>query len=337
MTVFISTKDRCLARAVGGPDGAWSVEHHLEDCRVHILEKDPAQPGLLYAGVEDQGVWRSTDSGKTWMPGGLEGKVIKSITVSPHDSQVVYAGSMPAYLYRSLDGGNSWDEMTGFRQVPGRWWWRSPADPSFQACIQEIGVSPSDPDVLVAGIEFGAVVRSADGGQTWSGHRRGALRDCHSLAFHHRDGNWVYEGGGSGGGVAFSRDGGRTWTQPRRGLDRHYGWACAADPARPAVWYASLSKMFTWAQPGVPAAHIDGHANAGIYRSMDGGPWTLLNGGLPEPLDYMAYALLTNPAIPGALWAGLSNGQVWHSPDYGDTWSQLPFSLGQIQRSLVMV
>jgi hypothetical protein len=187
------------------------------------------------------------------------------------------------------------------------------------------------------GIEFGAVVRSMDGGVSWQGHRRGALRDCHSLTFHPNDGSRVYEAGGSGAGVAFSEDGGVTWTQPKKGLDRFYGWACGADPIRPEVWYASLSASFTWAQPGVPAAHVDGHANAGIYRSKSGSPWELLRGSLPQPLDYMAYALLTNPALPGSLWAGLSNGEVWHSPDYGDSWTKLPFSLGRIQRSLVMV
>lgn len=53
-----------------------------------------------------------------------------------------------------------------------------------------------------AGIELGAVVRSEDGGRTWSGHRHGALRDCHSLTFHHSHAQWVYEAGGTGGGAA---------------------------------------------------------------------------------------------------------------------------------------
>ena len=337
MAVFMATMGNGFARAEQRPDGAWIVDHFLEDRYVHCIAKDPVNSSILYAGIHNQGVWCSTDAGRTWQPAGLEGLVIKSISVSPHDNSVLYAGSQPCHLYRSLDGAQTWKELAGFLQVPGRWWWFSPAEPPFIACVQAIGISPSEPDTLVVGIEFGAVVRSTDGGATWQGHRRGALRDCHSLTFHHTDGNWVYEAGGTGVGAACSMDGGATWRQPKAGLDRHYGWACAADPLRPDVWYASLSASFTWAQPGVPAAHVDGHANAGIYRSTGGSPWELLGGGLPEPLDHMAYTLLTDPMASGSIWAGFSNGEIWHSPDFGESWAMLPFSLGRIQRSLIMV
>jgi len=49
----------------------------------------------------------------------------------------------------------------------------------------------------------------------------------------------------------------------------------------------------------------------------------------------MAYALLTDPDAPGHLYAGLSNGDVWHSADYGDSWQKLPFSLNAIHRTMI--
>jgi photosystem II stability/assembly factor-like uncharacterized protein len=182
------------------------------------------------------------------------------------------------------------------------------------------------------------VLRSEDGGESWTGHLKRALRDCHSLASHATDRNWFYEAGGSGGGAAYSRDGGVTWTQPKAGLDRHYGWACAADPARPEVWYVSIAPtiMFPHIQR-MPIAHYDGYANAYIFRSTGGADWKKLGGGLPQPLDYMAYALLTDSAAPGHLYAGLSNGDVWHTADYGDNWQQLPFNLKGVVRSMVML
>lgn len=343
MAIFISTTGDGLSRAEQSPDGSWRVERLLAGRRVHCLAKDPDNNGVLFAGVQDQGVWRSLDRGRSWQAAGLAGEVIKAIAVSPHDPATIYAGARPARLFLSRDGANTWQEVDSFHQIPGRWWWFSPAEPPFTACVQAIGVSPTNPENLLVGIEFGAVVRSTDGGATWQGHRRGALRDCHSLTFHASDGNWVYEAGGSGAGAAHSQDGGASWRQSRAGLDRHYGWACAADPQRPEVWYVSLSAGFTWAQPGVPAAHVDGHANAGIYRSAAGGDWQRLSGSsssagrgsLPDPLDYMAYALLTDAASPGSLWAGLSNGEVWQGSDYGDHWTKLPFSLGRIQRGLL--
>jgi hypothetical protein len=51
----------------------------------------------------------------------------------------------------------------------------------------------------------------------------------------------------------------------------------------------------------------------------------------------MPYALLTDPKSAGHLYAGLDNGDVWFSGDQGDSWKKLPFNLGGIQRSLVMI
>ncbi len=82
---------------------------------------------------------------------------------------------------------------------------------------------------------------------------------------------------------------------------------------------------------------MDGQANAFIYRSAGGAAWEKLGGGLPQPLTHMAYALLTDPAAPGHLYAGLSSGDVWQSTDHGDHWQQLPFNLGGIQRMMIIV
>jgi hypothetical protein len=70
---------------------------------------------------------------------------------------------------------------------------------------------------------------------------------------------------------------------------------------------------------------------------MNGGGWQKLTGGLPDPLNYMAYTLITDPAAGGHLYAGLSSGDLWHSEDYGDHWQRLPFNLTGIHRSLIMV
>lgn len=303
---------------------------------VRCLAADPLNPNMVYAGTQGNGVLRSSDGGQTWKAAGLSGRVIKALAVSQVVPGVVYAGTKPPAVFVSQDDGATWNELVSFQRVRA-WWWRSPAEPDLGAYLQAIALSPTDANVILIGIEAGAVVRSGDGGRTWEGHRSGALRDCHSLIAHATNGDWLYEAGGTGVGAACSRDGGITWRQPKDGLDRHYGWACAADPARPEVWYVSLSPMFTWAQPGVPAAHVEGHANAAIYRSVGGAAWQKLGGGLPQPLNHMAYALLTDPAAPGHVYAGLSNGDVWHSANHGDTWTQLPFNLMGIHRTLIMV
>jgi hypothetical protein len=231
-------------------------------------------------------------------------------------------------MFVSHDGGDTWNELDGFRRIPGRWWWFSPAESPFQAYVQSIALSPDDPDVLLAGIEFGAVVRSQDGGQTWSGHRKGALRDNHSLTFHQTNGNWAYQAGGSGGGASFSLDGGVTWLKAKQGLAKNYGVASAADAEKPEVWYVSVA-------PGPGKAYGE-QAEAYLYRASNGGAWQPI-GWEAHPMSPMPIALLTHPSSSGLLYAGLTNGDVWQSNDYGDTWEKLPFNLTGIWRSLIVL
>jgi hypothetical protein len=150
-----------------------------------------------------------------------------------------------------------------------------------------------------------------DGGETWEDHRLGAQRDVHALAWHPRVPGRAYEA--AGGGTAWSRDWGETWQPADVGRDRHYTWALAVDPADPDCWYVSAS-------PGPRQAHSGDNAQAFIYRWRGSGPWQALGGRLPQPLDRMPYALVV---CRDRLFAGLSDGQIYTSPDDGDTWQLL--------------
>jgi photosystem II stability/assembly factor-like uncharacterized protein len=328
--VFLSTNGNRLARAECSTNGGWSMEFLLEGTAVGCLATNPHHPNVVFAGTKGNGVLRSEDWGKTWQPAGMQGQVIKAIAVSRSVPNLVVAGTKPPALFVSRDGGQSWTELDAFQRIFSRRFWFSPAEKPFTAYVQGIALSPTDPQVIVAGIEAGAVVRSADGGKTWQDHRKGALRDCHSITFHPTNGDWVYEGGGTGGGAAFSRDAGNTWTQDRRGLDRYYGWAAAADAKHPDVWYVSIS-------PSPMKAHSANNAQAYIFRSMRGGAWEKLAGGLPQPLLHMPYALLPDPTASGHLYAGLSNGDIWHTVDYGDQWQQLRVNLGSVWTAMILL
>jgi photosystem II stability/assembly factor-like uncharacterized protein len=325
---FIAINRNGLALAQRQTNGDWSVEFLLEDKDPCCLAIDPFNRNRLYAGIQGGGVLHSDDCGHTWRSVGMQGQVVKSLAISPHYPGTIYAGTRPAYLFISRDYGQTWAELTGFGRIPNRWWWFSPAEKPYQAYVQAITISPTDPSVILAGIEFGAVVRSEDGGQTWSGHRPEALRDCHSLMFHATNGNWIYEAGGTGGGASVSRDGGQTWRQVKAGLDKHYGVACAADPERPEVWYVSVAPN--------PGKAYKKQAEAYLYRATGGASWQPI-GWEPHPMRQMPIALITDPGAPGHLYAGTINGDVWHSPDYGNTWQQMPFNLKGIWRSMIMI
>lgn len=316
--VFLAVADRRVVRAECIGDN-WRVETVLDGPEPVTLAADPSDSNVVYAGTQGNGVYRSVDCGRSWAALGLAGQVVKSLAVSPHDSGVIYAGVKPAAVYKTSDGGHSWAELGGFRRVPNRWWWFSPAEPPFRAYVNDLAVSPTESDVVLAGIELGAVLRSDDGGRTWSGHRSGAMRDCHWLRFHGRDGQWVYEAGGTGGGAAVSRDGGQTWRQPRAGLAKKYGVTCAADPERPEVWYVALA-------PSPGKAYGKG-AEAYLYRVSAGADWQPI-GWEPHPMSQMPRALVTRPDAPGHLYVGTTYGDVWHTADYGDTWRRLQFDLG---------
>jgi hypothetical protein len=318
-----------LARAELDGDGNWAVEFLLEGYDLRCLAADPHNEDIVYAGTQGDGLLRSTDRGQTWEPAGLPGQIVKSLAISTHDPDTMYAGVKPASIFKSQDRGETWQELEGFLRIPGRRFWFSPAEkPYYQAYVQAITISPSEPDILLAGMEFGAVVRSADGGVSWSGHLHESLRDCHDLTFNASDGNWVYEAGGTGGGASVSRDAGRSWQKQKQGLAKNYGVACAADPIRPEVWYVSVAPN--------PGKAYGVNPEAYLYRNMGDEGWQPI-GWESHPMQQMPIALVTDPANGGHLYAGLTNGDVWFSADYGDTWGQLPFNLKGIFRSLLIL
>ena len=138
------------------------------DADVRCLADDGSR---LWAGTRDDGVRVSDDRGETWLGGGLAGTAVRSLAV--HGSRV-YAGLRPAAVWRS-EGGD-WQPLAPF---PRRrcWFWWSPAEKPHNAYV--LGLAANG-NVILAGIEAGALLRS-DGGRVWSGHRRGASRDCHGL------------------------------------------------------------------------------------------------------------------------------------------------------------
>jgi len=229
--VFIATTGNGLARASRSQGSEWAIESLNPEHDVRCLASDSLNQQVVYAGCQGGGVLRSEDYGGTWRPAGLDGHNVKSLAVSRAEPGTVYAGTKPALVYVSRDGGTHWTELDAFRRIRSRRLWFSPAEKPFTAYVQAIALSPTDPNIINVGIEAGATVRSTDGGTSWTGHLKGSLRDCHTLISHQSNGEWVYEAGGTGAGAAVSDDSGRTWRQQKTGLNRHYGWACAADPS----------------------------------------------------------------------------------------------------------
>jgi photosystem II stability/assembly factor-like uncharacterized protein len=286
-------------------NGVWRVELSLAGSGAQCVAVDAGDADVVYAGLRDGGVWRTSDGGRTWVDCALPTQGIFSVAVSPVDG-AVYAGTEPSALFRSDDGCRSWGELTALLELPSRPTWSFPPRP-WTSHVRWIAPNPHDGDLLLVGIELGGLMRSSDRGGSWQDHRPGAQRDVHSLAWHPRLEGRAYEAGG--GGAAWSNDGGETWQSADAGRDRHYTWALAVDPDDANAWYVSAST-------GPFAAHGGADPQARIYAWRDG-TWRPLAGGLPEPLPAMPYALV---ATEGRLFAGLADGQLWETTDRGESW-----------------
>lgn len=286
-------------------DGVWRVALSLLGSGAQCLAVDPGDADLVYAGLREGGVRRTSDGGRSWVDCALPAPGVFSVAVSAVDG-AVYAGTEPSALFRSDDGGERWRELTALLDLPSRPTWSFPPRP-WTSHVRWIAPSPHDGDVLLVGIELGGLMRSIDGGASWQDHRPGAQRDVHSLAWHPRVKGRAYEAGG--GGAAWSNDGGETWQAADAGRDRHYTWAVAIEPDDANAWYVSAST-------GPFAAHGRRDPQARIYAWRDG-EWSALAGGLPEPLPAMPYALAVTE---GRLFAGLADGQLWESSDRGESW-----------------
>ncbi len=294
---------------------AWNVRLSLLGSGTQCLAVDPNDPHTIYAGARGEGIWKSSDGGVRWsnLSTPLGQPDVFALAISPVDG-AVYAGCEPSMLFRSEDGGASWDELEAMRAVPSAPHWSFPPRP-YTSHVRCIAPSPHDADLLLVGIEQGALLRTTDGGQSWEDHRPGALPDVHALLWHPITAGRAYEAGGFGG-AAWSHDDGATWQRVEDGTTLNYTWGLAVAPEDPDLWFISDS-------PGPQQAHASSNAEARILRWRGDGPGEALSGGLPDPLDSLPYALL---ATSDALYAGLGDGRIFVSADRGDAWRLLQLS-----------
>jgi photosystem II stability/assembly factor-like uncharacterized protein len=315
--------DEGLATASLDGVTATAPESQLVSSGARCVAADPTDPLRVYVGTMDRGLFLTENGGATWAPAGpgiAEGRVL-SVAVSPshreNGTSVAYAGTEPSNLYRSEDGGQSWQLLPGLRQLPSEPRWSFPPRP-WTHHVRTIALHPTDPNWLAVGIELGGVMRSSDGGASWVDHNPQAHSDAHQLLTHARAPERLYEAAGQG--MARSEDRGDTWSHYEQGLDRHYAWAQAVDPDDPDLWYVSVSR-------GPFAAHGDGDGQSHLLRSHGNGWQAIDTWGDSVELRRMPYAMATFPGETDRLLVGLSGGALLLTDDRGETWSELSIRL----------
>lgn len=290
--------------------------------RVSAVAGVPGERGTYFAGAASGGIWKTTDGGLNWQPVFDDQPVqsIGALAVAASDPNVVWAGTGEPFIrsnvvvgngvYRSLDGGDSWEHM-GLPES-GR--------------IGRILIHPDDPDtvwVAALGHLYGpqqqrGVFRTRDGGRSWTrvlfvNENTGAVdlamdperpRLLYAAMWEMRIWTWGRQSGGPGSGIHRSDDGGDTWTQLTEG--------------------------------GYPAgrARPDDHAGRGTVRSADGivargdgGAGRGLPGGVLGKIGLAlspddpsrVYALIETSAFPEFAPAD-DVGVLWRSENRGDSW-----------------
>ncbi len=288
----------------------------------------PGQPDVCYIGVNNGGVWKSDDYGRTWTPifDDQPTGSIGAIAVAPSESRTLYVASGEGLqrpdlsvgdgIYKSTDGGTTWRHL-GLRdgqQIPA------------------IVVDPRDPNrvfAAVLGHPYGpnrerGVFRSTDGGETWqqvlfkdenTGGADVAFDPANpatvfAVLWAARQAPWEIGSSwtlSANNGLYKSTDGGTTWRQITAGLPG------AADGLGRIGLGASASA------PGRLYAVLGAKRGGGLYRSDDGGEqWRLVNA--DERLwgrDGDFNEVKVDPTNPDVVY--VANIVTWKSTDGGRT------------------
>ena len=267
---------------------------------------------------------------------------ISAVACSPTDSGRYFVAGADGGVWRTTDGGTSWEPLTDHMPTTS---------------VGALALDPTDEDVLYAGTgeanyanhsRYGlGLYKSTDGGDSWVHLAEDVFggRSFSRLLVDPANPQRVYAavtraGGfpelaaakghpGATGplGVFRSDDGGVSWSHLPAGtsLPNLSTTDLAMDPETPAVLYAAVGRIF-------------GGAQNGIYRSVNGGTsWTKLTGGLPASSEIGRISVATAPSQPGRVYALLTRPAsstggsastlgAWRSDDFGASWTSLPIS-----------
>jgi photosystem II stability/assembly factor-like uncharacterized protein len=350
--VLVGTRKGAFVLTADGKRQHWDVSGPLfAGWEMYHVAGSPADPDRLYAsqssGWFGQLIQRSNDGGTTWeqvgsrfeydgvpgthqwydgTPHPWEFARVWHLEPSRTDPDTVYAGVEDAALFRSVDGGQEWQELSGLRGHSSGAAWQPGAG---GMCLHTIVLDPVDPQRIFVAISAAGAFRTDDGGVTWRPINRGLRSDgipdpdaevghcVHRIAMHPSRPEVLFMQ--KHWDVMRSDDAGESWHEISGDLPSDFGFPIAVHPHEPDTAYVVPIKS--------DSEHFPPDGRLRVYRSRAGGDeWEPLTEGLPQSNCYVNVlrdAMAVDSLDPCGVYFGTTGGQVYASADSGDSWAPI--------------
>ena len=255
-----------------------------------------------------------------------EFKRVWHIEPSLTDPETVYAGVEDAAIFRSTNGGTSWQELPGLRGHGTGPKWQPGAG---GMCLHTIVLDPKDPNRIWIAISAAGAFRTDDGGKTWKPINKGLyskyipnptaeIGHCvHHIAMNPKKPGTLFMQ--KHWDVMRSNDAGDNWTKISGNLPTDFGFVIDVNSNEPETIYVVPIKS--------DGEHFVHEGKLRVFRSKTGGnEWEALTKGLPQANCYVNVlrdAMAVDTLDKCGVYFGTTGGQVYCSNDAGDSWNPI--------------